>query len=272
MSDRDGYAPGVPCWIASVHADPQAARDFYTGLFGWEAREALPEDSPATYFACTLRGRDVAAIGTEPDGSPPRAAAWGTHVWVESADDTAARATSAGGRAILEPFDLGDLARAAVLADPAGAIFCLWEPREHRGAQVVNEPGAWAMSQLTTADPEGAKAFYGEVFGWETQTFEAGELQVTMYRVPGFEGGEPAQPVPRDVVAVMAPATGDSGDASPNWSVDLWVDDVDAIAARAEELGGRVVAPGFDTPVGRTAVLSDPEGATFSVSRVTAGG
>jgi uncharacterized protein len=266
MSERDGYAPGVPCWVASVHADPAAVVSFYTELFGWDAEDEMPPDSPERYFACTLRGRRVAAIGSEPGGGPPRAAAWGTNVWVESADDSAAKAADAGGRVIVEPFDLLDAARTAVLADPAGAIFCLWQPNEHRGAQVVNEPGAWAMSQLFTSDPEGAAAFYGTVFGWDTDTFEAGDMVVTMWRLPGFEGGEPQQPVPRDLVGVMVP-----GDGPPQWSIDLWVDDVDATAGRAAELGGRVVAPPFDTPVGRTAVLADPEGAAFSVSRVTAG-
>jgi predicted enzyme related to lactoylglutathione lyase len=273
VSERDGFAPGVPCWIASVHADPEAAVRFYTELFGWEARDAMPPDSPARYFECTLRGRRVAAIGTEPDGRPPRVAAWGTHVWVDSADDTAARVTDAGGRVILEPFEIGDAARVAVLADPAGAIFCLWQPREHRGAQVVNEPGAWAMSQLSTPEPDGAKAFYGEVFGWDTDSFEMGELEVALWRAPGYEGGEPQQPVPRDVVGVMVPTTRDRSREAPppNWSVDFWVEDVDAAAVRATELGGAVVAPAFDTPVGRTAVLADPHGAAFSVSRVVPG-
>jgi uncharacterized protein len=269
MSERDGYAPGVPCWIASVHPDADAAQRFYTGLFGWEARDVMPPDSPASYFDCTLRGRRVAAVGTEPDGRPPRMPAWGTHVWVDSAEDTAARVTGEGGRIVLEPFDLVDAARVAVVADPAGAIFGLWEPREHRGAQVVNEPGAWAMSQLNTRDAEGAKRFYGAVFGWETDSFDADGFEVTLWRLPGFEGGEPQQPVPRDLVCVMTPAQDD--DAPPQWSVDFWVDDVDAAAERARELGGDVVAPPFDTPVGRTAVLTDPQGAAFSVSRVVPG-
>jgi uncharacterized protein len=273
VSERDGYAPGVPCWVASVHADAEAAQRFYTELFGWEAQDTMPPDSPGRYFMCTLRGRNIAAVGTERDGRPPLVAAWGTHIWVEDADATAARATEAGGRVIVEPFDLLDSARVAVLADPAGAIFCLWQPNQHRGAQVVNEPGAWSMSQLNTPDPDGAKAFYGDVFGWDTQGFDMGEIEITMWRAPGYEGGEPGQPVPRDTVGVMVPMTDDqpADEARPNWSVDFWVDDVDATAARAAELGGRVVAEPFDIPVGRTAVLADPQGAAFSVSKVPAG-
>jgi len=146
-------------------------------------------------------------------------------------------------------------------------VFGVWQPGTHRGAGLVNESGAWAMSLLSTSDSETAKAFYGTVFGWETETFGAGESAVTLWRLPGYVGGEPEQPVPRDVVGVMS-----STDAPPSWSVDFWVDDVDATADKAAELGGRVMEPPFDTPVGRTAVLADPQGAVFSVSKVTGGG
>jgi predicted enzyme related to lactoylglutathione lyase len=188
---------------------------------------------------------------------------------VESADDTVAKVTDAGGSVILEPFDLLDAARMAVLADPAGAMFGVWQAGEHRGAQLVNEPGAWSMSQLDTHDPDGAKAFYGAVFGWETDTFELGESEVTLWRLPDYVGGEPEQPVSREVVATMTSMTGDRiPEVPPHWSVDFWVHDADAIAEEAAKLGGRIAAPPFDTPVGRTAVLVDPQGAVFSVSKV----
>jgi len=138
---------------------------------------------------------------------------------------------------------------------------------------VVNEAGAWSWRQLFTRDPEGAKAFYGAVFGWDTQAFGEGDGAVTMWRVPGFVGGEPEQPVLRDVVAGMAAMTPDQFPAGtlPHWRIDFWVDDVDATVARATELGGRPVVPAYDTPISRQAVLADPQGAVFSVSRVTVG-
>ena len=257
MSERDGYQPGVPCWVDTWQPDPEAALAFYTGLFGWQA----DADGSRDYLMCRLRGRDVAAIGRLADGSP---AAWTTYVWADDPDAAAAKATEAGGSVVKEPFDALDGGRMAVLADPAGAVFGLWRPGAHSGAQLVNEPGAWAMSQLVTPDQEGAIRFYGEVMGWETDTFGSGEAAVAMWRVPGYVGGEPEQPVSREVVAVMAPG----GDAPPHWSVDFWVRDTQAAAARAEELGGSVVMPPFDTPVGTTAILADPAGATFSVSKV----
>ena len=246
MSQRDGYEPGVPSWIAGAHPDPEQAAAFYRELFGWES------ESRGEHLVCTLRGRDVA--GFVPDEEP----AWRTHVWVESADEAADAARNAGGTVLSEPTDVPGVGRAATLADPAGAVFTVAEPEPHRGAQVVNEPGAWAMSALTTPDAETASAFYAEVFGWETDSFGP----YTLFRLPGFVGGEPQQPVPRDLVAVGQPGE------TPHWSVDFWVDDVDAAAEHAAQLGGAVIAPPADAPVGRTALLQDPQGAVFSVSCV----
>ena len=266
MSVRDGYQPGVPCWIDTWQPDADAAVAFYTQLFGWEAEDTMPPDTPGKHFVCRLRGRDIAAIASRPEAAPP-VSAWTTYIWVESAEGTAAKVVDAGGSIVMDPFESLDRGRIAVVADPAGAPFGVWQPGTHKGAGLVNEAGAWAMSLLSTSDPETAKAFYGAVFGWETETFGAGQTAVTLWRLPGYVGGEPEQPVPRDVVGVMS-----STDASPSWSVDFWVDDVDATADKAAELGGRVVEPPFDLPVGRTAVLADPQGAMFSVSKVTAGG
>jgi predicted enzyme related to lactoylglutathione lyase len=268
VSERDGFRPGVPCWVASVHPDPEKAVDFYTELFGWEAEETMGIDSPGKYFMCTLRGRAVAAIGSLRGGGVPSVPAWGTHIWVESADEVAAKVVDEGGSVVAEAFDLLDAGRMAVVADPAGAVFGLWQPKEHRGAEVVNEPGAWAMSMLNTRDPEGAKTFYGEIFGWETDTFGAGDGEVTLWRLPNYVGGEPEQPVPRDVIGVMVPMSGDEtpGDAPPYWSVNFWVDDADATADKAAKLGGMTIVPPFDTEISRDAVIADPQGAVFSVS------
>lgn len=267
MSERDGYAAGVPCWVATVHGDPGKAVGFYSELFGWQAANVMAPGSPGEYYVCKLGGRDVAAIGSQRGGGEPPVSAWGTYIWVDNTDEAAARVGDAGGSIVTEPFDLGQSGRLAIVTDPARAVFCLWQANEHRGAQVVNEPGAWAMSMLNTHDPEGAKAFYGAVFGWETDSFDMGGGEITLWRMPGYEGGEPEQPVPRDVIGTMMAS---SGEEPPTWSVDFWVEDADAAAGRAAELGGEVTMPPFDTPVGSTAVLADPEGAAFSVSRVSA--
>ena len=282
--ERDGYPPGVPCWIDTAQPDPEAAVRFYGGLFGWEFEDRMPADSPGRYFAAQWQGRDVAAVGSQPEGWPP-AAVWNTYVWVDSADDTAARVKDAGGTALMDPFDVLDAGRMGVFADPAGALFCLWQANRHRGAQLVNHPNTWNWSGLETRDPEGAQAFYASVFGWQVDTAELAAMGFTFWRLPGYgdflEVGDPelrrrqadegAPPGFEDAVAALSLIAGDQSgdDAAPRWSVTFAVDDTDASAARAVELGGRVVMPPFDAPPVRSAVLADPQGAVFGVNTYT---
>ena len=280
MSERDGYPPGVPCWVDTGQPDPEAALRFYGDLFGWEfvgpgpMQAAGASVSPGQYLVARLRGRDVAGVSSQPPEGAPPAPVWSTYICVDGADDAAAKVKGAGGSSVVEPFDVLPAGRMAVLADPQGAIFCAWEAKDRKGAQLVNEAGAWSMSALNTRDPDGAKDFYGAVFGWGTQTFDLGGAEIALFRLPGYEGGEPQQPVPRDVVATIAPM-GDQlpEDVPPHWSVDFWVDDVDAAADNAARLGGKVIAAPYDIPAAglRQAVLADPQGATFSVTEVTAG-
>ncbi|HEY6775397.1 MAG TPA: VOC family protein [Thermoleophilaceae bacterium] len=272
MSERDAYQHGVPCWVETLQPDPEAATRFYGELFGWEFTDpaSMPGDPPGQYFVARLRGSDVAGIGSQPAEYTPPVPAWITHVSVDSADEAAEKTRGAGGQVVVDPFDALPAGRLAVLTDPAGALFCAWEPRIRKGAQRVNEPGAWAMSTLNTRDSEDAKKFYAAVFGWETDTFQMGESEMTLWRVPGYVGGEPGQPVSREVVGAMAPIAGD--DEAPQWSVNFWIDDADAAADNTGRLGGKVVVPPHDLPGFRNAVLADPQGAVFSVSELRPAG
>jgi predicted enzyme related to lactoylglutathione lyase len=263
MSTRDSYPAGVPCWVETLQADTRAAAAFYEGLMGWRlvGSDDPDEEHGWEYLVARLDGADVAGIGSLPAGQRP---AWVTHVRVERVEDAAERARTAGGTVLDGPLDASPAGRFAVLADPLGAVFCVWEPDIRDGAERINEPGAWAMSALHTPDPERAAAFYGAVFGWRAEPWGP----VHLLRLPGYVGGTEEQPVPRDVVAVMAPLAG--AGAPSRWDVDFWVADAEAAAARATELGGGVVVPVHDRPPFRSAVLADPEGAAFSVSQLTA--
>jgi predicted enzyme related to lactoylglutathione lyase len=139
-------------------------------------------------------------------------------------------------------------------------VFCVWEAGDRRDAQALNEPSAWAMSMLSTGDTDGAKAFYHDVFGWEAESFAPG---IELFRLPGYVGGEPNQPAPRDVVAVLASGEGDSA-----WSVDFWIDDAETAAARAAELGGTVVVAPREIPGFVNTVIADPAGAVLSLSQL----
>jgi uncharacterized protein len=277
MPERDGYIPGVPCWIDTSQPDPKAAVAFYGGLFGWQFEDVMPPDADGEYFIGRIRGGDVAAVGSIPAGAP-QMATWNTYIWVESADDTAAKVRDAGGQVLMEPFDVMDAGRMAVFADPEGAVFCAWQAKNHKGARIVNEAGSLNFNGLNTRDVEGAKAFYGSVFGWTTLTLDGG---AEMWTLPGYgdhlEQGDPGLrkrmaefggPTGfEDVVASINPIADDRPDVPAHWNVTFAVDDADATAAKAEELGGRVTVPPFDAPWVRMAVIADPAGATFIASK-----
>ena len=277
MPERDGYMPAVPCWIDTSQPDPEAAVDFYSGLFGWDFEGVMPPGAPGKYFIARLRGGDVAAVGSQPAGAPPMAV-WNTYVWVQSADEAAEKVRQAGGRVLTDPFDVMDAGRMAVFTDPEGAAFCVWQAKEHRGARIVNEPGSLNFNGLNTRDAESAKPFYGSLFGWETLGLDGG---AEMWRLPGYgdflEKSEPglrtrmaesgAPEGFEDVVATINPITDDQPDVPPHWSVTFAVDDADATAARAAELGGKVTVAPFDAPWVRMTVITDPQGATFIASK-----
>ncbi len=277
MPERDGYVPGVPCWVDSNQPDPKAAAEFYAGLFGWEVEDVMPPESEVRYFMARIRGGDVAALGSIPSGAPPNAV-WNTYIWVDDVDETASKVRDAGGTALREPFDIPSFGRMAVFADPEGAAFSVWQARGHKGARVVNEAGALNFNGLGTRDVEGAKAFYGAVFGWQTLTVGGGN---EMWTLPGYgdhleestpglremvaEMGGPAGF--EDVVASLNPIPDDQPDVRPHWSVTFATDDADATAAKAAELGGTIVVPPFDAPWVRMTLIADPQGATVIASQ-----
>jgi predicted enzyme related to lactoylglutathione lyase len=207
----------------------------------------------------------------------PQMASWNTYIWVENANDIAARVGGAGGDIVMEPFDVMAAGRMAVCTDPEGAMFCVWQAGQQRGAQIVNEPVSLTFNGLATRDLESAKAFYGAIFGWST--LDLGGAQ--MWTLPGYgdylerdnpglrervaEAGGPAGF--EDAVASINPISDDEPDTPPHWSVTFSIDDPEAIAAKAAELGGRVIAEPFDAPWSRLTVIADPQGATFIGSK-----
>src|SRR3954452_8212612 len=192
MSNRDAYTPGVPSWVATVQPDPPAAARFYAGVFGWDL---APRDESVI---ARLAAGDVAAIAPLPPGMEPAPpAAWVTHVEVESAEATADRVRAAGGGVVSGPMDT-PMGRIAVVADPTGGLLVAKEPARHPGAGIVNAFGAYAMSRLDTPEPEAVSPFDGEVFGWTTEPLDMDGAAVGMFRLPGYEGGLPEEPVSRE--------------------------------------------------------------------------
>jgi predicted enzyme related to lactoylglutathione lyase len=278
MPERDGYIPGVPCWVDASVPEPGATLDFYRGLFGWEFENRMAEGDPqGEYQVARLGGGDVAAVGSIPEGAPP-IATWNTYVCVESADETAGKVRDAGGAVVMDPFDIPGAGRMAVFTDPEGAAFFVWQAGEHKGARVVNEHGALNFNGLHTRDVDAAKAFYGAVFGWTTLALGgAGE----MWTLPGYgdhlEAASPGlreqiadvggPPGFEDVVASINPIGDDEPDTPAHWSVTFGADDANEVARKAGELGGKVLVEPLDVPWSRITVIGDPQGATFIASQ-----
>jgi predicted enzyme related to lactoylglutathione lyase len=277
IEERDGYPAGVPCWIDLEQDDPAAAADFYGRLFGWDLEDEMPPGAPGHYFSATLRGKEVAGIGSRPEGTASWPS-WRTYIWVDDADATAARAVELGGAVAMAPMDIFDAGRMAVIADPEGARFGIWQAGRHRGAVLVNEPATWNFSTLHARDLDGALAFYGGLFGWEGDAPDPEAGGTVLLRRPGYgdhleeldpglragmaEMGAPAGF--EDAVAWLAPL-GDEAD--PYWDVAFGVADADATAARAAELGAEVLVPPTDMPWVRMTVLRDPQGAVLTASQ-----
>ena len=277
MSHPDRYIPGVPCWVDTTQPDPEAAVAFYGGLFGWELEDTMPPGSPGSYHVARLGGRDVAAVSSQPEGGPP-AAVWNTYVWVTDADETADKVRAAGGDVLSEPFDVADAGRMAVFADPAGAAFCVWQARGAPGRRGGQRARRAELQRPPDARP-GRRALVlrdrssaGRSWTWEASFAWAlpGYGDFLEQRTPGTRENMAQLGAPErfeDVVASVAAIGDDEPDATSRWGVTFGVDDADAIASRAIDLGGEVVVPPFDAPWVRTTVIADPAGATFTASR-----
>ena len=298
MPERDGYIPGVPCWVDASEPDPEAAVEFYGGLFGWRFEDVMSPSSEGEYFIAQhqatsssifdtsgdRRRGEVAGVRSIPEAAAP-AAMWNTYFWVDSVDEAVSKVRDAGGGVVIEPFDFVDACRMALFTDPEGAAFGVWQAKEHKGARLVNDPGSLVFNGLNTRDVEGARSFYGSVFGWQTAAIGGGAQGWTL---PGYgdwlerehhpdlrrqmaEAGAPEGF--EDVVGSIIPIAYDQPDTPAHWSVTFAVDDADATAANATELGGKVIVPPFDAPWStatytiRITVIGDPQGATFTASK-----
>jgi predicted enzyme related to lactoylglutathione lyase len=248
--DVDGFPAGTPSWVDVTSGDTEASAAFYEGLFGWETVQPASDEETGGYRMFLLRGRPVAGLMPAGEGGPPPM--WSTYVCVDDAAATAERARAAGGSVPMGPIAVMEQGHMAVVADTEGAAFGLWQPGAHRGAGIVNEPGALCWNELDTRDPAAASAFYGAVFGWAADLDEEAGYWTWM------RGGEP-------VAGMLEMDEGFPPDVPPNWLAYFAVADVDEAAGAAGRLGGAVLVPRMDSVAGPFTVLADPQGAVFGV-------
>jgi predicted enzyme related to lactoylglutathione lyase len=245
MGERTSYAPGTFSWVELATSDADAAKRFYSTLFGWQYDDN-PVGNGQVYSMANLDGQRVAALFASEQ--PPH---WNSYVTVASADEAGDRAAELGGTVMAAPFDVLDVGRMAVIADPTGAVLSLWEPRSTIGASRVNTPGALTWNDLVTPDPETAAAFYGSLFGWTTEEMpNAGGYRIIKNGERTNGGIMPLDPAREE------PAS---------WLPYFGHDDVDRLVEEIGGLGGHVFNGPMRMPQGSIAVLGDPQGAPFAV-------
>jgi uncharacterized protein len=253
MGERTQYTPGTFCWSELTTTDLDGAKAFYAELFGWEALDN-PVPGDGVYSMQNVGAKPVAAISPQP--AQQRAAGvpsmWNSYVSVENADASAEKAAELGATVHAPPFDVMDVGRMAVIQDPQGAFFMLWQPRLHIGAALVNAPGALVWNELRSPDLDGSAAFYSGLFGWTIERREGTSMgtYLGIKNADANNGG----------IAELSPPG-----APPHWLVYFGVDDVDEALAKAGQMGGSTLLGATDIEIAKIAVVADPQGAAFAI-------
>jgi predicted enzyme related to lactoylglutathione lyase len=258
MSELKEYTPGTFCWVELSTTDQNGAKQFYTQLLGLDVRD-IPFGEGSVYTILTQRGLEAGAICTQDpaqaqQGIPPH---WLSYVSVASVDESAKKAGELGGQVVAGPFDVMDAGRMAVVMDPTGAAFALWQAGNSIGARIVNEPGSWCWNELGTNDTDVDGKFYSDLFGWGLNALDMGGMTYTLLKHGEKDAGG------------MYKITPEMGGMPPNWLVYFSVADCDQSAEKATSLGGKVIMPPSDIPnVGRFSLVQDPQGAFFGIIKL----
>jgi hypothetical protein len=251
MSVEVEYPAGTPSWVDIGTTNFDVTHAFYTGLFGWGHRDAGPVDLTGGYGFYTLRDKMVAGYG--PNQDPAGGSVWTTYVSVDDADDVASKVLPAGGSVLSGPVTVMSAGRSATFADPGGAMIAIWQPGDHKGAEIVNEPGAACWNELLTHDLDGVRTFYGTVFGWADKNGPGSQYTEFMAGDRVIADG-----------LVMTPEM--PANVSAYWNVYFAVADIDESVAKVSALGGHVYRPPFDNSgVGRAAFVGGPLNERFSL-------
>lgn len=251
----ESYPAGTPSWVDLMTTDQDSAVDFYGQVFGWRTEVSGPEMGN---YGMAMKGEQpVAGIGPMPDGSqfPP---SWSVYISVDDVDVVVAAAAAAGGEIVAPVMDVAGQGqhpgRMAIIADPSGAVFGLWEPHDHRGSGLAHEPGSVTWQELLSRNPQASRDFLAAIFGYRWEPMPGAPME---YHVGKLDGDE--------VLGVMGLPQGLPADMPSHWNTYFAVVDADQTVARATDAGGTVMTPPFDSPFGRMAVLRDPQGAHFSI-------
>ncbi|MFI7702746.1 VOC family protein [Nonomuraea sp. NPDC049480] len=251
MSQRTGYDPGIPCWVDLSSTDVAASARFYGAIFGWEA-DMIDDPAAGGYGMFVHQGKKVAGLGPVMGEGMP--STWNTFVATDDAAALAGRVRDAGGTVTIEPMPVFEEGTMTVFRAPDGSFAAAWQAGNHPGAELVNEPVSFCWSELITRDPAAAERFYSAVFGWRPESLDMGGVKYTEWHA-----GEPA-------VAGMMEMAADFPRETPSfWMTYFAVADLEATCAAAERAGARIQVRAMDAPPGPFSMLTDPQGAAFSM-------
>jgi predicted enzyme related to lactoylglutathione lyase len=254
MPEVTGHSPGSFCWMELGTSDSEAAKKFYSSLFGWETMD-IPTGPGQVYTMLQIGGKDVSALYQLTEqyhkGVPTH---WLSYIAVTSADETAAKAKQLGATVTMEPFDVMDVGRMAMIQDPQGAMFAIWQAKSHIGVRLAGEPNTLCWNELATTDTDAGGQFYSKLFGW---TFKSGDAGPMIYHEISNAGTQ---------IGGMYKITEEMKGMPPNWMAYYAVTNCDATADRAKSMGAALVVPPTDIPnVGRFCTIKDPQGGVFAV-------
>lgn len=248
MPHVTSHQPGSFCWIELATSDAAAARSFYTQLFGWTVNE-IPMGDQGTYFILRKAGRDAAALYQD-ERMPPN---WMSYIAVKDVDATVEQAKALGGQVNAGPFDVFESGRMAVLSDPQGAHFAVWQARANAGVGVRDEPDTLCWNELQARDVDAAKTFYTSLFHWRMKDSpEYTEWHLGEHAIGGMLPSQSPPEVPS------------------YWLPYFAVADCEAAVEKGRSLGATVLLAPMDIDhVGRFSLLQDPQGAVFAVIRLS---
>ncbi len=258
MATMTSYAHGQFCWIDLMAHDMSTAKQFYGGLFGWQAEDQDTQGGPP-YAIYKADGQGLCGMGQMSDemkasGMPP---VWNSYVNVDDVDAAISKAEGLGATITMPPMQVGEAGKMAIIQDPAGAFVSFWEKINHFGAQQVNAPNTWGWNELLCNDPDIAIKFYSELFGW---TFDKEPNSPNDYWI--FKNGDRMN-------GGLMQITPEMQGVPPNWSVYFSVADLQSATDTVKQLGGNVLAGPFEVSVGRIAVVADAQGAAFQLIQLT---
>jgi predicted enzyme related to lactoylglutathione lyase len=258
MPEVEEFQPGLPSWADLSSPDPDESASFYAEILGWEAEEGENPEETGGYRIFTKDGKQIAGLmKIQNEDQPP---SWNTYIAVSDADEIAEKVKEADGDVVVEPMDVMDLGRMAFFSDPTGAAFGVWQAKEHKGADIVSEPGATAWHQVNTRDPEKAEQFYTSVFGWDSEQIDTGGADYWQWKTDD-----------KLVGGMLRMGDDFPEEVPPHWIVYFAVEDTDEATEKAKEKGATVRVEPMDIEAGRFAVFTDPHGAAFALIHQGAG-